>query len=59
MKFQPDMNYLVENFRTIVGTPSPVGFYNLLNPVLEEEAARLGCAVTYDRRGTPYITLEG
>lgn len=59
MKFQPDMNYLVESFRRIVETPSPVGFYSLLNPVLEKEAARFGYEVTYDRRGTPYIILEG
>lgn len=57
--FQPDMQYLLDCFRRIVETPSPVGFYTLLNPVLEREAAQLGCAVTYDRRGTPYITLEG
>ena len=55
MKFQPDMNYLVESFRRIVETPSPVGFYSLLNPVLEKEAAQFGYEVTYDRRGTPYI----
>ena len=59
MKFQPDMNYLVDSFRRIVETPSPVGFYSLLNPVLEKEAARFGYEVTYDRRGTPYIILEG
>ena len=35
MKFQPDMKYLVDSFRRIVETPSPVGFYRLLNPVLE------------------------
>lgn len=59
MKFQPDMHYLVDCFRRMVETPSPVGFYTLLNPVLESEAASLGYAVTYDRRGTPYIALEG
>ena len=59
MKFQPDMNYLVESFRRIVETPSPVGFYSLLNPVLEKEAAQFGYEVTYDRRGTPYIILDG
>ena len=53
------MNYLVDSFRRIVETPSPVGFYSLLNPVLEKEAARFGYEVTYDRRGTPYIILEG
>lgn len=59
MKFQPDMQYLVDCFRRFVDTPSPVGFYRLLNPVLEKEAAELGYTVTYDRRGTPYIIIEG
>ena len=59
MKFQPDMNYFLENYRRIVETPSPVGFYSLLNPMLEQEAEALGFSITYDRRGTPYITLEG
>ena len=59
MNFQPDMQYLVDCFRRIVETPSPVGFYRLMNPVLEQEARDFGLAVTYDRRGTPYLTLEG
>ena len=59
MKFAADMNYLLECFRTIVDTPSPVGYYTKLNPVLEQLAGELGYPITYDRRGTPYLTLEG
>lgn len=59
MIFKLDMQYLVDCFRRIVETPSPVGFYTLLNPILEKEAAEFGYSVTYDRRGTPYITLAG
>ena len=59
MKFQIDSGYLLDCFQTIVDTPSPVGFYPLLNPVLEKLAAALGYTVTYDRRATPYITLDG
>ena len=59
MKFQIDMDYLLDCFRQLVDTPSPVGYYPLLNPVLEELAGSFGCQVTYDRRGTPYITLDG
>lgn len=59
MVFQPDMAYFLECFRRFVYTPSPVGFYSLLNPVLEQEAQLFGCSVTYDRRGTPYMTLDG
>lgn len=59
MKFQIDKAYLLNCFKALVNTPSPVGFYPLLNPVLEELAAGFGYQVTYDNRGTPYITLEG
>lgn len=59
MKFQPDMTYFLECFQRVVDTPSPVGFYKLLNPILEQEAEKLGVCITYDRRGTPYLTLEG
>lgn len=59
MKFQADMQYLLDCFQKIVNTPSPVGFYALLNPVLEELAESYGEKITWDRRGTPYIVLEG
>ena len=42
MKFDIDMQYLLESFRRIVNTPSPVGFYALLNPVLEKMAEDSG-----------------
>ena len=59
MKFSVDMSYFLDCFRVLVDTPSPVGYYTQLNPVLEKLAASFGYEVTYDRRGTPYITLDG
>ena len=59
MKFQIDMQYLLDCFRKIVNTPSPVGYYTRLNPVLAELAASFGYSLTFDRRGTPYIVVEG
>ena len=59
MKYRIDTAYLLQTFKKLVNTPSPVGFYRLLNPVLEVMAAERNCAITYDRRGTPYIVLEG
>ncbi len=59
MRFQIDTPYLLNCFRRLVDTPSPVGFYPLLNPVLEEIAGSFGYELTYDRRGTPYLTIEG
>lgn len=59
MKFEADMRFLLDCFREIVNTPSPVGFYVRLNPVLEKYAAMFGKTVTYDNRSTAYITLDG
>ena len=59
MKFQVDMEYFLNIFRRLVDTPSPVGFYSLMNPLLEELATELGQKIIYDQRGTPYIILEG
>ena len=50
MKFTVDTQYLLDCFRRLVNTPSPVGYYPLLNPVLETEAAAFGCSITYDNR---------
>jgi len=59
MRFQFDEQFLLDCFRKIVETPSPVGYSRLLNPVLEEYAAMFGHSLTYDNKSTPYLTLEG
>ena len=59
MKFQIDEQFLIDCFRELVEVPSPVGYDLQLNPVLERYASQFGYGVTYDRRGTPYIELEG
>ena len=59
MKFSVDMSYFMECFRTLVDTPSPVGYYVQMNPVMEQLAAELGYAVTFDHKKTAYITVDG
>ena len=59
MIYTMDEGFFMSCFRDLVNTPSPVGFYTRLNPVLERYAAQLGQTVTYDRKSTAYITLEG
>ena len=59
MKYSIDTDYLLSVFKTLVNTPSPVGYYQLLNPVLENLATSCGETLTYDRRGTPYLILDG
>ena len=59
MRFNVDEKFLIDCFKDIVNTPSPVGYYVKMNPVLEEYAAKFGHKVTYDNKSTAYITLEG
>ena len=59
MKFSVDEKFILECFKDIVKTPSPVGYYIKMNPVIEEYAAKLGKTVTYDNKSTAYITLDG
>lgn len=59
MKYTVDTKFLLDSFREIVETPSPVGYYPRLNPVLEKYAAMFGYEVTYDNRSTAYITIDG
>lgn len=59
MKYQIDTGYLLDSFRKVIEVPSPTGYYTQLNPVLEAMAAELGYVMTFDQKGTGYITLEG
>lgn len=59
MKFAVDEKYLIDCFDQLVHTPSPVHYGVKINPVLEKLAAEFGCSLTYDHRGTGYITLDG
>ena len=59
MKFTVDEKYLLQCFETLIHTPSPVCYPVKINPVLEKLAAEFDCQITYDRRGTAYIVLDG
>lgn len=59
MRFQVDEQFLLDTFCKVVNTPSPVGYTAEMKPVLEAYAQMFGEQITYDRRGTAYITLEG
>ena len=59
MKYNFDPMYTVKCFEKIVNTPSPVGYYRDMKPVMEEIAASLSCEITYDNKSTAYISLEG
>ena len=59
MDFKFDEQFFKSCFKEIIDTPSPVGYYVKLNPVIEKYAEMLGESVTYDNKSTAYITLEG
>lgn len=54
-----DIQFLTDTMRRLIETPSPVGYYEKMKPLIEEYAAALGYSVTYDNRDTAYITVEG
>ena len=59
MKFKIDEKYLLDSLEKVLSVPSPVGYSTKLKPVLEAMAKEIGFEVTYDKKSTAYITLEG
>lgn len=59
MNITVNRDYILEIFKDFVNTPSPVSYYDQIFPVIEKKAAELGYEVTYDRKRTAYITIEG
>ena len=59
MKFAVDTRFLLDSLEKLVNTPSPVGYYVEMNPLLEQYAEEFGLPITYDNRSTAYMALEG
>lgn len=57
--YKIDNQFMLECLEELINTPSPVSYYEEINPVIEKYAAMFGHEVTYDRKHTAYITLEG
>lgn len=57
--FTIDRDYLVQTMRDFIAVPSPVSYYEEIRPLLERYAGELGYEVTYDRKHTAYITVDG
>ena len=45
--------------KKLIETPSPVSYYEEITPVMEALATEFGYAVSYDRKRTIYIKVEG
>ena len=54
-----DMSFLKDTMERLIETPSPVGYYEKIKPLIEEYADKFGYQVTYDNRDTAYITVPG
>ena len=59
MKYTYDPQDILRYFKTLVNTPSPVGYYVQMNPVISRLADDLGQSVAYDNKSTAYIALDG
>lgn len=59
MNFKADRQYMLECFRKLVEIPSPVSYYDEINPYMEKLAEEYGLSCSFDRKHTAYYTLEG
>lgn len=54
-----DQKYCLKCLQDLIETPSPVSYYEEVNPVVAKYAQELGFKVTYDKKHTVYLTMEG
>ena len=59
MYYSFDEAFNLSCLQELMETPSPVGYDILMKPVLEKYAAMFGLEVTWDNRGTAYVTIDG
>lgn len=59
MKYKSDSQFLLDCMKELIQTPSPVSYWEEVASVVEKYAAMLGYQVSYDRKHTAYITIEG
>ena len=59
MEFKMDNQFMLDCLKELIDTPSPVSYYEEINPVIEKYGEMFGLPVTYGRKHTAYITLDG
>ena len=59
MRYCFDTQDILDYFQRLVKVPSPVSYDIQMKPVVEQMAQELGYTVTYDNKGTAYMTLDG
>lgn len=59
MELSISQDYILETMKEFIQTPSPVGYYEEVNPLLEQYASELGYPVEFDLKKTGYIKIPG
>lgn len=59
MQYEIDDQFLLDCFKTLVHVPSPVSYYDEINPVMEEYGKEFGVKTVTDRKHTIYYELDG
>ncbi|MEG1596560.1 MAG: M42 family metallopeptidase [Lachnospiraceae bacterium] len=59
MNYEPNRDYILCSMKEFINTPSPVSYYDETRPLLERYAQSLGYTVSYDRKKTPTIMVNG
>lgn len=59
MNIEVNKDLIIKTCEEFINTPSTVSYYDEIHPLLEKKAAAYGYEVTYDRKRTGYITLDG
>lgn len=59
MELSISQDYILETMKEFIQTPSPVGYYEEVNPLLERYASELGYPVEFDLKKTGYIKIPG
>lgn len=59
MTYNVNEKTIEEITRTLIETPSPVSYYDEIHPLMEQLAKLFGYTISYDRKRTAYIRVEG
>ena len=59
MEYHVEETTIAALTRTLIETPSPVSYYEEIHPLMERLAKKYGHTLTYDRKRTAYIRVEG
>lgn len=59
MNIQVDEKYIMSVMEELINTPSPVGYYEECEPLIEKYLKEFELIPEYDNRHTAYVTIEG